>query len=165
MFSQPHALHKLSSIPKPASRKLVSASRIVYALRFRHSTKFETARTCANGIACIAHAYMNHFPVQLSSPCGIPTAPLASRGRPRGIAFRDFPFRLRKGSSDSLHFDDWRRRIFATASLSRLLRLVTKWSICKELLTEKGVFVRCVYWGWLSAINLACVFVQEFVQE
>ena len=41
-----------------------------------------------------------------------------------------------KGSSDSLHFGDSRRRIFATGPLSSLLRLVTKWSICKESLRE-----------------------------
>ena len=37
-----------------------------------------------------------------------------------------------KGSSDSLHFGDLRRRIFATGPLSSLLRLVTKWSKRKE---------------------------------
>ena len=56
-----------------------------------------------------------------------------------------------KGSSDSLHFGESRRRIFATGPLSSLLRLVTKWSICKESLIElPGVFVRRVYLaGWV----------------
>lgn len=43
-----------------------------------------------------------------------------------------FRFGYEKASSDSLQFGDWRRRIFATGPVSSLLRLVTKWSICKE---------------------------------
>ena len=46
------------------------ASAIFHAARFRRSTTFETARTCANGTLCTMQAYMNAAPSMLST-CGL----------------------------------------------------------------------------------------------
>src|SRR5205823_613304 len=61
---QRHAWLTISSTPRP---RLSIASAILQLSRFRRSTMFDTARTCANGTLWISAAYMNAAPSMLST--------------------------------------------------------------------------------------------------
>src|SRR5207249_2156537 len=62
-------LHTCSRMPRAHRFRLSIASPRFHASRFRFSTMFATARTCANGTWLMRHACMNAAPSMLST-CG-----------------------------------------------------------------------------------------------
>src|SRR5581483_2101216 len=70
-------LHTCCRISAAARHSATMAPATFHAWRFRRSTMFETARTCANGTRCIRHADMNAAPSMLST-CGANLATAAA---------------------------------------------------------------------------------------